>query len=459
MSKILWYRVAAAIVFALFLSAPVLAQPSFGASGFTENFDSMGQDGVTPPDGWTVYTIPGSNGTWSATTGILPDQMSPEFFGRPSGGLTAVLFPSTPTAPTNNNGYNAATADTPDDRALTTSPTGVAGAVLELVLTNNTGGPVTTLSVAYDIRRFQIGSGGADELPGYWLFYSLDGGTTYTNVSPLNPDGKLVPNSVGVTHIPPTRITLTAPLADGESINFCWVDDNGVPSSPDEIIGLDNVSITIPSKAVSLAASGFAENFDSMGQDGTTPPPGWNVYTIPGNSATWLTSIPADQVSGGTPSTGLTATLDPTTRNNNGFNAATSDTPDDRALSTSPTSVSGAVLELVLSNDTGRDLTTLAVAYDIRRFTSAVGGAEELPGYWLFYSLDGGFSYTNVSALNPDINSVPDLPGVTNMSGQFDLVSPLLSGSIIIFRWVDDNGDAPSPDQILGLDNVSITAP
>jgi len=35
----------------------------------------------------------------------------------------------------------------------------------------------------------------------YWLFYSLDGGSTYTNVAQLNPDGTSVPNTVGVTHI------------------------------------------------------------------------------------------------------------------------------------------------------------------------------------------------------------------------------------------------------------------
>src|SRR5207244_3454955 len=156
---ILCYRLFAAVVLALFLSTPVLAQPTLKAGGFTENFDSMGQDGVSPPDGWAVYTIPGSNGTWSAATGIREDQMSPEFYGRLSSGLTPVLFPSTPTAGNNNNGYNAATVDAPTDRALAAAPTGVAGAVLELVLTNNTGGPVTTLSVSYDIRRFQIGSG------------------------------------------------------------------------------------------------------------------------------------------------------------------------------------------------------------------------------------------------------------------------------------------------------------
>src|SRR5438552_13611777 len=174
--------------------------------------------------------------------------MSPELFGTARGPLTPKLFPSGSTVGTNNNGLNAATADAPDDRALTTDPTGVSGAVLELVLTNNTGSDLTALSISYDIRRFQVGVGGDDELPGYWLFYSLDGGITYFNVAKLNPTIRNVPDTVGVTRIG-GRFDLDSPLVKGESINLCWVDDNGGAPSPDQIIGLDNVSVTIPGAA------------------------------------------------------------------------------------------------------------------------------------------------------------------------------------------------------------------
>lgn len=251
MFKILRYRVCAALVLALLASAPVSGQVNLTNDGFTENFDSMGLDGTWPPDGWAVYFIPGSASTWQPSTGgILPDQMSPEFFGKPSQGLIAVLDPTL----RNINGLNAATSDAPNDRALGTSPTGVAGNVLELLLTNTTGRDLTSLSISYDIRRFSVGDGGDDELPGYWLFYSLDGGSTYTNVSDLNPDINSVPDTVGVTHMPvditgmPTyQIDLSAsPLTAGSTINFCWVDDNGILPSPDQILGLDNLVITVP---------------------------------------------------------------------------------------------------------------------------------------------------------------------------------------------------------------------
>jgi hypothetical protein len=257
MLKMVWYCVAAAVVLVFLTSAPASAQPMLTNDGFTENFDSMGQDGVTPPDGWSMWTIPGSNSTWQPAPvggGVPPDQMSPELFGTPRGPLRAWVLPSFGPAGTNNNGWNMAADDNPDDRSLAGGPTGVAGAVLELVLTNGTGRDLTALAISYDIRSFQVGAGGPDELPGFWLFYSLDGGVTYTNVSELNPDGNSVPNTVDVFHMPmaltgnpTTLIDLSAtPLTAGSTINFCWVDDNGIASSPDQLIGLDNVSITIP---------------------------------------------------------------------------------------------------------------------------------------------------------------------------------------------------------------------
>src|SRR5207245_510846 len=162
MSKVMLYRISAVMVLALLSAAPVSGQANLTSSGFKENFDSMGLDGTSPPDGWSVFIIPGSSGTWLAQTGIREDQMSPEFFGIPSSGLTAILNPTT----RNINGFNAATSAFPNDRALTTSPTGIAGNVLELQLTNKTGGPVSSLFISYDIRRFTVGVGGDDELPG-----------------------------------------------------------------------------------------------------------------------------------------------------------------------------------------------------------------------------------------------------------------------------------------------------
>ena len=37
--------------------------------------------------------------------------------------------------------------------------------------------------------------------------------------------------------------------------------------------------------------------------------------------------------------------------------------------------------------------------------------------------------------------------------------SALANNSTVLFRWVDDNAQTQSPDQILGLDNLSIAVP
>ena len=42
----------------------------------------------------------------------------------------------------------------------------------------------------------------------------------------------------------PTQIDLGAPVAAGGTVYLRWVDDNGAPTSPDQILGLNNVSIS-----------------------------------------------------------------------------------------------------------------------------------------------------------------------------------------------------------------------
>src|SRR5207245_11550804 len=108
-------------------------------------------------------------------------------------------------------------------------------------------------------------------------------------------------------------------------------------------------------------------------------------FTIAGGSGTWTTSIPAADMGLApvtTPSTVLVPALDPNATNNNGFNAANAATPNDRSLSTSPTSVAGAVLQLPLTTNHGRTPNSLSTSYNIRRFWGGAGGQDELPGNW-----------------------------------------------------------------------------
>jgi hypothetical protein len=213
------------------------------ASGYTENFDSLGTLGTTRPTDWTnwVGAAGTSNSTWTATSGISSaDVAAMTLVTNP---LTAVTTPTV----TNNNGFNAAasTSNT-SDRVLATSPTTTAGNALQVVLTNNTGNSFNSLLVSYDIVRYAAATT-AGELPGYQLFYSLNN-AAWTNAVLLNPTltgpgGVLVPNSAGVTNIAPTLISLSGSVGVGSNLWLRWVDDNGVPTSPDQIYGLNNVSV------------------------------------------------------------------------------------------------------------------------------------------------------------------------------------------------------------------------
>ncbi|MCX6924497.1 MAG: PEP-CTERM sorting domain-containing protein [Verrucomicrobia bacterium] len=215
---------------------------------FTQNFDSMGT-GTTAPAGWSVLVATASgNSFWSSTAPITQTGVTMN----PGTGLT---LNNAPTA-NNNNGYNALGASAlATDHCIATAPTSIAGVAIQYSsLVNNSGSSLNSFDISYDIKRFTAGSAGADELPGYWLFYSLDG-TTWNNVAALNPTLANVPNTVGVTSIATTTVTLASPWVNGGSLSLRWVDDNGIASSPDQILGLDNVHLSAGTGPVPEPAS------------------------------------------------------------------------------------------------------------------------------------------------------------------------------------------------------------
>lgn len=235
-------------------------------------------------------------------------------------------------------------------------------------------------------------------------------------------------------------------------------------------IGLSMLAATAAFGQASFGPSGYSENFDSMGSSGTAPPTGWrnlNPGTGFGSNTTWATSIPASgALSVAThpvtmAGTVLSAITTPTANNNNGYNAAAS--PSlllDRVLATAPTTVAGNMFQLSLNNDSGAGFNpgdALTIGFDTIRYSS-VGTANELPGFWLFASLDGT-TWANVATVaspNPTITTVPNTAGTTSRSVDFVLPSAWGTGSTMYLRWVDDNAVQTSPDQIIGLNNFTI---
>lgn len=236
----------------ILLGTAAHAQVSFPTAGYSENFDSMGTSGTAAPTGWKhlSFNMTTSNSTW--TTSIFASGTNSVASIAVGAAATTLVARTTPPTGNQNSGYNvpfSTTATT--DRVIATAPSSVTGSGIQLQMTNGTGTTLTGLNIAFDTVRY-LAVGSANELPGYWVFVSTDG-TTWTNVTP-NPTITAVPNTVGVT-----TTTLTAnglSIATGGTFYIRWIDDNAVATSPDQIIGLNNVAISIPQAAptVSLTA-------------------------------------------------------------------------------------------------------------------------------------------------------------------------------------------------------------
>jgi hypothetical protein len=230
------------------IPAPVTAIATGG--DVTQNFDSLGTGtNLASLLGWShIGTLGGDNDSWGTSIPTTGAQ-SAATAGTVNNTLIVDTDPPATTDRSNTQAYNFALTGSTSNRAIGTSPTTGAGNILQFRILNSTGASVSTVSVSYDIRRFTAPAT-ANELPGYRLFYSTDSGSTWTNVTSLNPalTGATVnvPNTVGVTSVALTAITLSPALPNGSEIRFRWIDDNATETSPDQIIGLDNVVVNFP---------------------------------------------------------------------------------------------------------------------------------------------------------------------------------------------------------------------
>ena len=238
------------IVTAALLTAAAAQAASLTDSGYLETFDELGTgNSLAPASGWAVDNLAGSNTTWTNATGI-PGGGTNSVASMVAGSST-LLGPYATAASiaglkNTNTAYNVSAsianpAASSADVTLATSPTLDAGIALQLTIANNTGSSLSNFNISYDIDRLTAVAT-ANELPGYQLFYSVNG-ATWTNVSALNPTLTNVPNTVGVSSIS-GMVTLSSAVANGSNLELRWVDDDASQTSPDQMIGLNNVNIT-----------------------------------------------------------------------------------------------------------------------------------------------------------------------------------------------------------------------
>ena len=234
--------------------------------------------------------------------------------------------------------------------------------------------------------------------------------------------------------------------------------------------------------AASLSPSGYSQGFDNLSVSGSTATlaDGWKAYDGDASGttshSTWLSSglggtgIAAngsDSVATLKQTTsGLTVNNSPTGTSAVGIYAVNPfGSGTDHVLVSSPTGVDGFAWQLTLTNNTGASLSSVNVSYDVDRLTvtntsnqssfPTVTVGEELPGLELFYSTNGNV-WANAGSFSVTDPSYATTKGVSTFSGTVNLGNAVATGGSLFLRWVDDNGEVSSPDQLLGLNNVNV---
>ncbi|MFM1770661.1 MAG: hypothetical protein RJA22_3190 [Verrucomicrobiota bacterium] len=115
------------------------------------------------------------------------------------------------------------------------------------------------------------------------------------------------------------------------------------------------------------------------------------------------------------------------------------------AVQTRPTGNGYLFLMATVRNDSGADVSTISINYDLALQTAAVG---ELPGHLVYYSTTGAAgSWTRIPELTGDV--------VGAKSVVVSLGSAWTSGSNLYIVWADDNADAIT-DPSYTIDNFQL---
>jgi len=243
-------RSSAGLIVAVLAMTGAAHAASLTSSGYAQNFDNLTVNGSTAslPDGWTAY-----NGDTSGSTGnntwftSIPASGSDSVatMKQTTSGLTVQNAP-TGTSATGFYALNPAGSST--DKVIVSSPTGVDGFAWQVALTNSTGASLSAVNVSYEVDRLTVAnnnnsssSPAGEELPGLELFYSTNG-TTWANASSFTVTDPTYATTTGPSTFSGT-VNLGNSVASGSNLYLRWVDDNGEVSSPDPLLGLNNVDI------------------------------------------------------------------------------------------------------------------------------------------------------------------------------------------------------------------------
>jgi hypothetical protein len=202
---------------------------------------------------------------------------------------------------------------------------------------------------------------------------------------------------------------------------------------------------TLSAQVVSFDGTPISENFDSMGTNGTTTPPGWFAGPTNANGTVSRTTLFAGD--------GSTSVI---TNWNVGTLAST-----DRALGSQAGTVAGGDLniEVRISNNTGSAISSFALSYDGEqwRANNATQNPQSLvmkysPDGTNFVDMGASFNFISpVTAGNTGLNGNATTNRVSGLGGSYVPAQPIPNGAIFYLRWFDTNNSGN--DHLLAIDN------
>jgi hypothetical protein len=230
------------------------ATPTTFTGSYSQNFDiALANSATAMPDGFRAMILSGANSTFTAANPISTTAIAA---ATASGPQTLTVWDFGSQLPGSGIAlYNIGSMGNLNDRALGSDPTGVGAVVIELSLRNATGSNLLGVTFSYDCKCLRNGLNGTEaaELPGYAFFYSLTGGTNAVDWTPVN--ALSLPNYTQGTTLSSGAVAITfpTPLTNHGMMYFRWADDNTMACSPNQVLAVDNLTITTLPPTNSLA--------------------------------------------------------------------------------------------------------------------------------------------------------------------------------------------------------------
>ncbi len=298
-------------------AAPQLnAQISYTGGVYTQSFDALATTG-TANDFTDNVTLPG----WYAQSGNTT-------YDQNAGGAFTLIFPANFTSTADQYRAGVGDSNTGDiysfgsanstERAFGSVGSGTPPDFFTaLAVTNDTGSPLASFTVAYDGEQWRLGGNTTQRPETVFAYYrvggtALDGSGTWTPVPSLNftspntsattTTGAALDGNAAGNRVANINATISIPVQPGQTIWVLWVDLDDVGA--DHGMALDNVTFTAttatagaPVISSSTTAVGTANSFFTYTITASGSPSSYNAADLPG----WLSLNTETGVLSGTP--------------------------------------------------------------------------------------------------------------------------------------------------------------